>query len=207
MNPDKTVSADSAEILKMRIADIEQALEILNENSLEVWSRNSFLSEIQRPDSLVLVGKTKIEVVGFCVARLIRHYYYPNYYPNSNSSFIHNSETANNFNARNFTDALTYPESETPGDSKNFKAEAECEIYNIAVKREFQNRGIGNKLVNKLVLLAKEHNSQSIWLEVRNSNTKAINFYQKNNFRQIYERKNFYSNPSENAIVMKRNLQ
>ncbi len=202
MNPGKTVSA---EIVKMQVTDINQVLEILNENSLEVWSRNDFLSEIQRPDSLVLVGKTKTEVVGFCVARLIRF--------SSNPNNIYNSKTPNNsraenfIKAENFTDALIYPELETPGDGENIKAETECEIYNIAVKREFQNRGIGNKLLNNLVLLAKEHNSQSIWLEVRNSNTKAVNFYQKNNFRQIYKRKNFYSNPLENAIVMKRNLQ
>ncbi len=66
MNPDKTVST---EIVKMRVSDINKVLEILNENSLEVWSRNDFLSEIQRPDPLVLVGKTKTAVVGFCIAR------------------------------------------------------------------------------------------------------------------------------------------
>jgi len=202
MNPDKTVSA---EIVKMQVTDINQVLEILNENSLEVWSRNDFLSEIRRPDPLVLIGKTKTEVVGFCIARLITFCSNPNNIYNSKTP--NNSRAENFIKAENFTDALIYPELETPGDSENIKAETECEIYNIAVKREFQNRGIGNKLLNKLVLLAKEHNSQSIWLEVRNSNTKAVKFYQKNNFRQIYERKNFYSNPLENAIVMKRNLQ
>ncbi len=196
MNPDKTVSA---EIIKMRVTDINQALEILNENSLEVWSRNDFLSEIQRPDSLVLVGKIRTEVIGFCLARLIRFI--------NNLISVPSNKTANNFKAENFIDALIYSELERPSNRENIKAEVECEIYNIAVKREFQNRGIGNKLLDKLVLLTKENNCQSIWLEVRHSNTKAINFYQKNNFRQIYERKNFYSNPLENAIVMKRNSQ
>lgn len=196
MNPDKTVSA---EIIKMRVTDINQALEILNENSLEVWSHNDFLSEIQRPDSLVLVGKIRAEVIGFCVARLIRLV--------NKLISVPSNKTANNFNAENFIDALIYSKLERPSNRENIKAEVECEIYNIAVKREFQNRGIGNKLLDKLVLLTKENNCQSIWLEVRHSNTKAINFYQKNNFRQIYERKNFYSNPLENAIVMKRNSQ
>ncbi len=90
---------------------------------------------------------------------------------------------------------------------KNENLETECEIYNIAVRREFQNQGIGKQLLNKLVLLLKGYNTQSIWLEVRSSNRNALDFYHKNHFKQIYERKNFYSNPLENAIVMKRNLQ
>jgi ribosomal-protein-alanine N-acetyltransferase len=95
--------------------------------------------------------------------------------------------------------------------SSNFNSKndnyAECEIYNIAVKKKYQEQGIGRQILDKLVCLAKERHSQSIWLEVRSSNTNAINFYLKNNFERIYERKNFYSNPLEDAIVMKRKLQ
>jgi ribosomal-protein-alanine N-acetyltransferase len=54
--------------------------------------------------------------------------------------------------------------------------------------------------------MIKEHSAESIWLEVRESNTAALTFYQKNDFNRMYTRKNFYTNPSENAIVMKRNL-
>lgn len=97
-------------------------------------------------------------------------------------------------------------ESLPPNISDKNNSYTECEIYNIAVKKKFQKRGIGKQLLCELVLFAIEHQSQSIWLEVRNSNNKAINFYRRNNFKQIYERKNFYSNPSEAAIVMKRNL-
>ncbi len=196
MNLNKTVSA---EIVKMRITDINPALEILTENRLEAWSYNDFLSEIQRRDSLVLVGKVKTEVAGFCIMRLITSE------NNLEGSIIdlYNSKISNKSTPENFITNLIYHESLIADES----LKVECEIYNIAVKREFQNRGIGKQMLNKLVLLAKGCNSQSIWLEVRNSNRKAINFYQKNNFRQIYERKNFYSNPLENAIVMKRNLQ
>ncbi len=194
MNPDKIVSA---EIVKMRITDINQALEILTENRLEVWRYNDLLSEIQRPDSLALAGKIKTRIVGFCIARLIRN--------SLNHADVYTGKTINSSNTENFTVDLIYPEPKKPIRDESF--EAECEIYNIAIKREFQDRGIGKQMINKLVLLAKEYNCRSIWLEVRNSNTKAINFYQKSEFRQIYERKNFYSNPLENAIVMKRNLQ
>lgn len=199
MKPDRIVSA---KIVKLRLPDINPALGILTENRLEEWSYSDFLSEIQSPDSLVLVGKIKTKVVGFCIARLIK----PKIAFTSIHNIINNNSkmTSNNLRTENFIPDLIYPEIEVSDNSQNF--EAECEIYNIAVKEEFQNRGIGNKLLNKIVLLAKKHNSQSIWLEVRNSNSRAIRFYQKNDFRQIYERKNFYSNPLENAIVMKRDL-
>jgi ribosomal protein S18 acetylase RimI-like enzyme len=200
MNINKIVMA---EIVKMQITDINPILEILTENRLEVWRYNDFLSATQCSDYFALVAKIKSAIVGFCVARLIR--------ANTNASDINinSNKSSNSVNTENFptanrvTDSIN-PESKISTGSENLKAE--CEIYNIAVKREFQNRGIGNRLLNELVLLIKQCNSQSIWLEVRNSNSKAINFYKKNDFGKIYERKNFYSNPVENAIVMKRDL-
>jgi ribosomal-protein-alanine N-acetyltransferase len=82
----------------------------------------------------------------------------------------------------------------------------ECEIYNIAVKKKYQGQGIGKKMLDEVILIAKMNKSQAVWLEVRDSNFKAKNFYRVNSFEQVYERKNFYSNPPEKAIVMKRNL-
>jgi ribosomal-protein-alanine N-acetyltransferase len=166
----KTGGIFPTEIVRMREADITSVLEILTENKLEFWSYNDLFSEIQRDDSILLIRLFCSEIIGFCIARLIK------------TSGI----TIDLYNKNN--------------------AQTECEIYNIAVKKKYQERGVGKQLLNKLVLLAKEHQSQSIWLEVRNSNKKAINFYQTNNFKQMYKRKNFYSNPSEDAIVMKRNL-
>jgi ribosomal-protein-alanine N-acetyltransferase len=91
--------------------------------------------------------------------------------------------------------------------SFNNLAFSECEIYNIAVKREYQKQGIGSSLVDRLISLTKDNNTESIWLEVRSSNKQAISFYQKNDFEKMYERKNFYSKPPENAIVMRKNLR
>ena len=44
---------------------------------------------------------------------------------------------------------------------------------------------------------------KDIFLEVRESNQVAINFYKKNNFKQISIRKGYYSDPTEDAIIMK----
>lgn len=155
----------------MQICDIEPTLDILIEAGLESWKFCDFVSEIERKDSLVFVGKIKTQVVGFCVARLIR-----------------TTEFNSDFNEK--------------GKDEN----AECEIYNIAVKKEFQNREVGTRLLNRLISSLKQYNAESIWLEVRYSNQQAINFYQKQNFMRVFRRNNFYSNPIEDAIVMKRNL-
>lgn len=86
--------------------------------------------------------------------------------------------------------------SNTPFDSS--------EILNIAVRRSFQHKGIGQILFDEILRELKRKNTSEIWLEVRESNANAINFYQKNNFEKQFERKKYYSNPAENAHVFRR---
>ena len=70
------------------------------------------------------------------------------------------------------------------------------EILAIATIEEYRNKGIAQKLLNKIKI-------KNIFLEVRESNQTAINFYKKNKFKEISIRKNYYSEPTENAIIMK----
>ena len=70
------------------------------------------------------------------------------------------------------------------------------EILAIATIEEYRNKGIAQKLLDKI-------KTKNIFLEVRESNQIAINFYKKNNFKEISIRKNYYSEPTENAIIMK----
>ena len=70
------------------------------------------------------------------------------------------------------------------------------EILAIATVEEYRNKGIAQKLLDKIKI-------KDIFLEVRESNKIAINFYKKNKFNQISIRKNYYSEPNENAIIMK----
>ena len=70
------------------------------------------------------------------------------------------------------------------------------EIFAIAAVEEYRNKGIAQELLDKI-------KTQDIFLEVRESNKVAINFYKKNNFKEISIRKNYYSEPTENAIIMK----
>ncbi len=70
------------------------------------------------------------------------------------------------------------------------------EILAIATVEEYRNKGIAQELLDKI-------KTKDIFLEVRESNQVAINFYKKNKFNQISIRKNYYSEPNENAIIMK----
>lgn len=70
------------------------------------------------------------------------------------------------------------------------------EILAIATVEEYRNKGIAQELLDKI-------KTKDIFLEVRESNEKAINFYKKNDFKQISIRKGYYSDPTEDAIIMK----
>ncbi len=75
------------------------------------------------------------------------------------------------------------------------------DIINIVVKPEHQNNHIGTKLLTHLI---NNHPNKKIMLEVKTTNTIAINLYQKFNFKQINTRKQYYKDKTD-AIIMERN--
>lgn len=78
----------------------------------------------------------------------------------------------------------------------------EIHIGNVAVPQEHRRRKIGSFLIEKIIKLAKEWNAIQITLEVRESNHAAIQLYKRYGFREIAIRRDYYSNPTEDAIVM-----
>jgi len=74
------------------------------------------------------------------------------------------------------------------------------EIDNFLVNPEYRNQGIGNKLMSYLMSLAKNNNVDNITLEVRVSNTIAINLYKKYGFKEVAIRKYYYGD--EDGILM-----
>lgn len=74
------------------------------------------------------------------------------------------------------------------------------EILKIATISEYRNQGIAGALIK--VLKGKD-----IFLEVRESNKEAINFYEKNFFEKISIRKKYYKDNNENAIIMKMEVE
>ena len=78
----------------------------------------------------------------------------------------------------------------------------ESYMYNIAVKYNLRNFGVGTKLVNNLKNFCIKNAMEFLSLEVRKSNIPAIKLYQKMNFKIVGSRKNFYSFPTEDALIM-----
>ncbi len=75
------------------------------------------------------------------------------------------------------------------------------EILKIAVDNNYRRMGYAKFLLEEIVI--KEKVKKDIFLEVRESNIAAINFYKKNRFNQISIRKNYYKDNNENAIIMR----
>lgn len=77
----------------------------------------------------------------------------------------------------------------------------EVYITNVAVNEKYRGKGYGKMLVNHLVKQAEAENALFVTLEVRKSNESAIALYEKCGFKKIGERKNFYSKPTEDALI------
>lgn len=78
----------------------------------------------------------------------------------------------------------------------------EVYITNVAVFPEFRRNGVGKALVEFLVDEMESENAEFVTLEVRKSNLNAISLYEKCGFEKVGERKNFFENPREDAILM-----
>ncbi len=83
----------------------------------------------------------------------------------------------------------------------------ECYITNVAVFPKARRKGVGEALVKNAVAVASEESCSFISLEVRVSNASAIALYEKTGFVAVGERKNFYSSPTENGLIMTKELR
>ena len=79
-----------------------------------------------------------------------------------------------------------------------------ADMMNLAVVPEYRKQGIGEALVNHLVERLQEKGAISLCLEVRQSNIPAISLYEKLGFSQIGLRPNYYRNPKENALILRK---
>lgn len=150
-------------VLDFRRQDADEIMRIQDESGLSFWSKNDYLSELERADAIFKVARgADQKVIGFALVRLLMN--------GSDDSF----------------------------DSS--------EILNIAVCRSLQKSGIGQLIFDEILRALIEKNIKEIWLEVRVSNAQAIAFYLKNGFQKQFERKNYYQNPAENALIFRRSI-
>ena len=80
-----------------------------------------------------------------------------------------------------------------------------CDIVNIAVKKDYQRKGYGQRMLDQLISEAKANDCEYVHLEVRYNNEPAINLYKKNGFEYIRTRKGYYTN-GDDAFDMMRNI-
>ena len=83
----------------------------------------------------------------------------------------------------------------------------ETDMMNIAVNPERRREGIAEVLVDSLVTELKRMGSSCLTLEVRASNIPAISLYEKKGFHEAGRRKNYYRNPREDALILRKEWQ
>ncbi|MGN1051616.1 MAG: ribosomal protein S18-alanine N-acetyltransferase [Acutalibacteraceae bacterium] len=75
-------------------------------------------------------------------------------------------------------------------------------MCNIAVLYKYRNKGVGKALLESIIDVAVNENLAFVTLEVRKSNKIAIKMYEKAGFIFVGERKDYYHNPKESAVLM-----
>lgn len=80
----------------------------------------------------------------------------------------------------------------------------ETDMMNVAVHPDARRRGIAEALILALADGLREKESHCLTLEVRASNAPAIGLYEKLGFAQIGRRKNYYRNPKEDALILRK---
>jgi ribosomal-protein-alanine N-acetyltransferase len=81
----------------------------------------------------------------------------------------------------------------------------EVHLLNITVAPEFQRQGWARVLLDALALWSRGQGAQWLWLEVRVSNTRALQIYEAHGYRRVGQRKGYYPGPHgqrEDAVVM-----
>ena len=85
----------------------------------------------------------------------------------------------------------------------------EAHLLNITVAPEFQGQGYGVLMLDALALWARSRHAQCLWLEVRVSNARAMQVYERYGYTRVGERKNYYPadlGQREHAVVMSMTL-
>ena len=80
----------------------------------------------------------------------------------------------------------------------------EADMMNIAVHPDYRRQGVAALLITALVDRLRENEVHCLLLEVRASNEPAKALYAKLGFGEVGRRKNYYRNPKEDALIMRK---
>ena len=79
-----------------------------------------------------------------------------------------------------------------------------ADMMNLAVAPEYRQKGIAQALVNELISRLRQNQVTCLTLEVRASNAPAIRLYDKLGFVPVGRRPNYYHNPKEDALILRK---
>jgi ribosomal-protein-alanine N-acetyltransferase len=82
----------------------------------------------------------------------------------------------------------------------------EADMMNVAVHPDHRRKGIAESVIDALIAQLKERGCAGLSLEVRASNIPAITLYEKMGFTQVGLRRNYYRNPKEDALILRKTL-
>ena len=80
----------------------------------------------------------------------------------------------------------------------------ETDMMNIAVHPDYRKQGIATELIQTLIDTLSKQGSHSLMLEVRQTNEPAKNLYKALGFETVGIRKNYYRNPREDALILRK---
>jgi ribosomal-protein-alanine N-acetyltransferase len=86
------------------------------------------------------------------------------------------------------------------------QVEDEGEVLNLAVRQGNRRRGEGGALLEAALAELKGGGVTHVYLEVRESNSAGIGFYEKHGFSKTGRRKSYYRNPEEAAVLLEKKL-
>lgn len=112
-----------------------------------------------------------------------------------------------------FTDCLTEPyfavqmflDNDVVGYYVGLKISVECTLMDIGIAKDVRGKGLGKELLKHFLRDCNKRQAEEAWLEVRVSNTPAIELYKNMDFEQVEIRKNYYpaADGKEDAIIMR----
>jgi ribosomal-protein-alanine N-acetyltransferase len=77
------------------------------------------------------------------------------------------------------------------------------EIANLAVEPAARGRGFGSRLLDAALDEARRHGVEEVFLEVRDSNSRARQLYESRGFAEVGRRRRYYRRPAEDAVILR----
>ena len=182
-------------IRRMCREDISQVTEIDREAFPTMWPPANYNRELEIGLAHYIVASKKDEAVQIPGIITAAEEIFPLYPESVQQRSNHPSPTARVETASGYRQHLV-------GFAGLWVMADEGHITNIAVREIYRRQGIGEQLLITLLKLATKQNTNNIILEVRVSNDKAQRLYIKYGFRGLGIRPKYYTDNSEDALVM-----